>query len=43
VVFIPYFIGTCAEKEAGKINMLNLATIPNTEFDPQKVTYNVLE
>jgi len=32
-----------AEKETGKINMLNLATIPNRQFDPQKVAYNVLE
>ena len=32
-----------AEKEAGKINMLNLATISNRHFDPRKVTYNVLE
>ena len=32
-----------AEKEAGKINMLNLATIPNRQFDPRKVAYNVLE
>ena len=32
-----------AEKEAEKINMLNLATIPNRQFDPRKVVYNVLE
>jgi len=32
-----------AEKEIGKINMLNLATIPNRQFDPWRVAYNVLE
>lgn len=30
-----------AEKEANKIQMLNLATIPNRKFDPRKVAYNV--
>jgi len=32
-----------AEKEVEKINMLNLATIPNRQFDPRKVAYTVLE
>ena len=32
-----------AEKEAGKINMLNLTIIPNMQYDPKKVSYNVLE
>jgi len=32
-----------AEKEAGKINMLNLAIIPSRQFDPRKIAYNVLE
>jgi len=31
------------ENEAKKINMLNLATIPNRKFNPRKVAYNVLE
>lgn len=30
-----------AEKEAEKIQMLNLATIPNRQFDPRKVVYNI--
>jgi len=32
-----------AEKEAGKIIALGLATLPNRRFDPNKVTYNALE
>jgi len=32
-----------AEKETSKINIVNLATIPNRQFDPQKVAYNMLE
>lgn len=32
-----------AENEAGKIQMLNLATIPNRQYDPRKFSYNVLK
>lgn len=32
-----------AEKQAAKISMLNLATIPSRQFDPRKVAYNALE
>lgn len=32
-----------AKKEAEKINILNLGTLPNRRFDPNKVVYNVLE
>ena len=32
-----------AEKEAEKINILNLATLPNRRFDPRKIVYNVLD
>lgn len=32
-----------AEKEADKINALNLATLPNRRFDPNRVAYNALE
>lgn len=32
-----------AENEAEKIQMLNLETIPNRQYDPRKVSYNVLE
>jgi len=32
-----------AEKEAGKIIALGLATLPNRRFDPNKVAYNALE
>lgn len=31
------------EKEKKKINMLNLATLPNRRFDPRKIIYNVLK
>jgi len=31
------------EKEAEKINTLNLATLPNRRFDPNKVVYNALK
>lgn len=29
------------EKEAEKIQMLNLATIPRRQYDPKKIAYNV--
>jgi len=32
-----------AEKETEKIQILNLAIIPNRQYDPRKVSYNVLE
>ncbi|MCY6524751.1 hypothetical protein, partial [Actinobacillus pleuropneumoniae] len=32
-----------AEKEATKIKSLTLATLPNRQFDPNKVAYNALE
>ena len=32
-----------AEKEADNIKALNLATLPNRRFDPNKVAYNALE
>jgi len=31
------------EKESEKMQMLNLSTIPNKQYDPNKVAYNVLE
>jgi len=30
-----------AEKETDKIQMLNLATIPNRQYDPRQIAYNV--
>ena len=31
------------EKEAGKMNLLTLATLPRRQYDPRKIAYNALD